>query len=715
MKTGRWPQGTRAFLILSAIFLVLLPISPFQPLGWPLAALSANLASKTYDGDAVIVRVDIGRTEFGEGRESAVPRALEVVSSAKPQAILIDHLPLSALTEEGAKSLKEVIETLPDKPVFSVAVTPARNSRLRDLFSPGQDQMIYRATLPNRLLMDDIRIANNALQSNFLGAPIYIPAQKNTGSGSLFGLAQFIAQDFRAIPANTPIDQRYDVNSVPSFSLGNLIANEGSLDNLTGKTVLLAATGDPRRDTLSTARGPATSAATTLLAAQTLIDGRPTNLGAWPAYLLAVIAALAWLCLPRPQGRLVALGSLGILLALPTLMPFWDLYIDPSHGIAFLAAFALVRVAGRYRSALDEAKRAAESKSWFLAQASHDLRQPIHAIGMLSERLRQTGLDSFQQDLVRKIGRSVDMSSRMFKSLLDIAALESGSINADPRPVSVNQILAEVEETQGLAAERSGFTLRMVPSELVIMADRALTVTLLQNLVSNSIKYATGKQAVVGARRRGQSVSLCVYDQGKGIPKEDLRHVSREYFRATRPMAIEGSGLGLAIVERICSLMSLSFRLDSRPGHGTSATIEGFPLLDGEVPASRKTAEVASPLLDGLRVLIIDDDPDTLHATQMIIQQWGCYTETSPQFTDSPEFDVILSDFDLGGGKRLSDFRPAIGRLRSKGINTIVLSGHPPEFVREAMGDDAYLVLSKPLRPVELRSALLSDRLAARR
>ena len=711
--------GARLALILIVIFGLLGPIAPFGPYDWVQQWVSARVNSKPYDGDAVIVSIDeqslrlIGEPSWSPG---ALAKLLTAISDADPKQIVIGRQHFGP-DNVGREDLREALAALPRKPVLLISAVP---QKLEFDIVQSVDQQMERSRFLIESLTPDVAPyvipANSVTRVTPVGAPLWIAGTAKTGDGYLPSVAQVMADQPGPVPWHYATDQSYDPDTIPIVNGARLLSGDVDLGLLADKRVFITRTGLSLRDNMSTARGLDTlRAVEPILGAKTLIDGPPTMLGWLPAFIAAVLAAVAWTYLRAPYGRLAGLAGLTAIVLSPIVLEDFLVFQETSTGVFLLLCLGAARLWSRYRRALDAAREAAESKSWFLAQASHDLRQPIHAIGMLAARLGQTDMNALQADLVSKISRSVDGAGRMFKSLLDIAALENGSLDPVIVPVSVNQILAEIEELSGLAAERAGVELRLRPSDLVLCTDRALVVTMLQNIVSNAIKYATGKKVLVGARRRGDVVSLCVYDRGQGISQDDLVRVSDRFFRASARSGVEGAGLGLAIVDRLCDLLDLRFTISSRKGRGTGAVISGFRRPDGVVAGQRTPAAPLLPLGD-VRILIVDDDVEALLATRDLAEHWGCKASVSETFperaADCAEIDVVISDFDFGGGHTLADRRTVVADLKARGIHIIVVSGRPTHLVRSAMSDEEMLVLNKPVRPAELRSALMANKVS---
>jgi signal transduction histidine kinase len=591
-----------------------------------------------------------------------------------------------------------------------VSMTPSR--RIASEVFEGEKRL--RRT--NTELWPYVILGHSLVQVHTVLGPLSVPQTMRTSDDLIPSFAQNLAGRMAPLYDTYQIDLSYDPATIPVISVADLLSGKVSKERLSGRTIFITSLADLSRDTVFTPLNRyAPYSTVTILGVETLRNGPPVMLGWWPAFLIAVAAGFAWLILPKPVGRLVAISALAVLIFAPALLERSLIYQYTSNGVFLLLAVALVRLSMSIRQTLKLARSAADTKSWFLAQASHDLRQPIHAIGMLTAQLEQTKLSEAQADILAKIDRSVDGASRLFKSLLDVATLESGTLKPQIQPVAVNDIFAAVEEGCGLAAQQAGVSIRFMPSEAVIMTDRSLTTTMLQNLVSNAIKYASEKRVLIGCRTDGDTLSLCVYDRGAGISKAELKNAKRAFFRSSSltNSSIEGAGLGLAIVNQLADLMALRFSLKSNLGHGTSARISGFRRAKGNATAISVQVNPATQPLTGLRVQIVDDDEDALRATSDLMVQWGCDVTTASIFPPTlAAIDILVSDFDFGNGKTLADERWKVDALTRQGVPTIVISGHHPDAVRSAMETSSLLVLSKPVRPAQLRSALLSARMS---
>jgi signal transduction histidine kinase/CheY-like chemotaxis protein len=370
-------------------------------------------------------------------------------------------------------------------------------------------------------------------------------------------------------------------------------------------------------------------------------------------------------------------------------------------------AFALI---SRLQRAHDDAQEESRRKSRFVAQVSHDVRQPIHAIGLLTARLGDSQLSADQAALVAKIDRSVLSAVQQLQTFLNITTIEAGLIQPKLEPVSLDRLLKD-QAAQHLALALSlGASVHAVSTTATVLTDRVFLTTILQNLISNSIKYAPTSNILLGCRRDGGKLAICVYDSGPGIDAEDLPLVTGRYFRrpdkGARPA--EGTGLGLSIVKQLADSLGLEVKIISRKHKGTAIWITGLEATGRQENALPERNANAFSQLHGLRISVVEDDPAALEATRDLLSRWGCevacYTLPTSEAADS---DIIVSDFDFGDGTTVIDFQ----QLWNESKPLIVVSGHAREQVSQALGDRIVTILEKPLRAGELRSALMAAKL----
>src|SRR5262245_52768492 len=216
-----------------------------------------------------------------------------------------------------------------------------------------------------------------------------------------------------------------------------------------------------------------------------------------------------------------------------------------------------------------------KQKVHLIASASHDLRQPLHALNLFVGRLRDEPDPAQRGRLVARIDASVAAMNELFGSLLDMTRLDAGIVEPNPTALPVQRLLDRIETTFAEEARRRGLRLGMVASGAWVASDPILLERILLNLVANAVRYTERGGVVVGCRRRGQTLRIDVCDTGPGIPEDQRRSIFGEFYQLARPDAgrREGLGLGLAIVDRLCRLLGHRVELDSKPGRGSRFSV----------------------------------------------------------------------------------------------------------------------------------------------
>ncbi len=377
----------------------------------------------------------------------------------------------------------------------------------------------------------------------------------------------------------------------------------------------------------------------------------------------------------------------------------------------------------------EEAKAMAEKantdKSKFLAAASHDLRQPLHAMGLFLEALSRTPMTEQQLGVLQHAHSAASAASEMLTTLLDFSRLEAGVVSSQPKPFFLQPMLAKLEQEFGLQADAQNLVYRTRETNLAALADPNLTDLILRNFISNAIRYTDKGGVLVSCRKRGNSTVVEVWDTGIGIPQDQQTEVFKEFHQLGNPERDrrKGLGLGLAIVERISAAMQAKVTLNSLPGRGSVFRL----WLDGHQD-SIVHDQPSLPLnndLHGMRVLVIDDEEPVRIGMQALLHSWGCVCHTADELStalkcvallpmnEQPE--VILADYRLRegatGGQAISALRAYLTlRGHETPLPAIIVTGDTaPERLREARSTDATL-LHKPVSASALQQALIQLR-----
>jgi signal transduction histidine kinase/CheY-like chemotaxis protein len=366
---------------------------------------------------------------------------------------------------------------------------------------------------------------------------------------------------------------------------------------------------------------------------------------------------------------------------------------------------------GRLYRQLEEANLA---KSRFLAAASHDLRQPLHALNLFVTQLRGEKDKAEKIRLIARIDAAVSAMNELFNELLDMSRLDAGVLVPSISEFPVDQLLKRIEMTFAAAARENDLRLHVVPSNAWIRSDLILLERILLNLVSNAIRYTEAGGIVVGCRRREGVLRIEVWDSGIGIPQDQQRNIFGEFYQL--PTAGRdsrgGLGLGLAIVDRLCRLLDHPIAVTSMPGVGSRFLIS-VPLT---APVTL-TANLPRPAADramGKSVIVIDDDALVLDGMCGVLKSWGCNVVTATSRDTAlaalsegeKRPDIIISDYRLRDGRTGIDAIECIRRAFGARIPAFLISGDTaPEVLREAKARGYYL-LHKPVLPIALRSGV---------
>lgn len=374
----------------------------------------------------------------------------------------------------------------------------------------------------------------------------------------------------------------------------------------------------------------------------------------------------------------------------------------------------------RHRTRLADEANAAKSR--FVAMASHDLRQPVHALALFVDALRNGRLDERAVRISAQIDAAVAALDRMFSSLLDISQLESGAILVEREAMHLPSLVDELVNEFAPQARDKGLALRVEGTDCWVGTDRALLERILRNLIANAVRYTEEGEVTVRIHRNGQTVRITVADTGPGIASEDQAFIFEEFRKldnADRDPR-KGLGLGLAIVKRAADLLETGIEVQSAPGVGTEfhlelpeiAAPEGAHAL-AAVPAS----EYAADELAGMRVLVVDDDPGIRRGMRTLLHDWGCevtcsagHDEAVRQVQEGYRPQVLIADLHLTGSRSGLDTVRALRARLGDRLPAVIVTGEAHPVVALAAGEAPVPVLQKPAPPPRIRSFLRSVR-----
>jgi signal transduction histidine kinase/CheY-like chemotaxis protein len=449
-----------------------------------------------------------------------------------------------------------------------------------------------------------------------------------------------------------------------------------------------------------------------------IVSGAVTAYG---AYLPALYASL--------------LPMVGIPLAWMVVQDDWQHYLIAVTILAWIVAH--VEQARRYSATIQEtvrlrfenedlvgglrrekaiAEEASAAKSRFLAAASHDLRQPVHALSLFVAALRPRVSEGEAVSLLDHVDSSVRAMSGLFNGLLDISRLDAGVVEVNRHSFAIQPILERICRDHAADAQAKGVRLSLKPCSVVVKSDPVLLERIVRNIVANAVAYTDRGRVVVGCRR-GATLSVQVWDTGRGIPPAEQEQVFKEFYQVGNPERdrTKGVGLGLAIVKRLTALLGHPLQMRSQPEKGTMFRLD-VPLSASADPdpARLELPAVPSVLGSGL-ILVVDDEVAIQAAMKSLLGDWGyqcivagSFDEMVQRIANCPDRpQLIISDYRLRGQ---DDGIDIIERLRSEynddEIPGMLITGDTaPDRLREAQ-ESGLLLLHKPVPNSRLRASI---------
>ncbi|HET8746247.1 MAG TPA: hybrid sensor histidine kinase/response regulator [Ramlibacter sp.] len=367
----------------------------------------------------------------------------------------------------------------------------------------------------------------------------------------------------------------------------------------------------------------------------------------------------------------------------------------------------------------DAALRADEEKSRFLAIASHDLRQPMHALGLFAGTLERRLQGSAEEPLLHNLVRAIDGLDRSFNVMLDISRLDAGTIEPNLQQFPLRDVFRRLHMHFAGQAEQAGLALRFAPGGKSVTSDPQLLERLLGNLVQNAIKYTERGGIAVIARTTRDYVNVEVWDTGVGIEASELPRIFHEFYQVGGGGRARerGFGMGLAIVKRLAQLLGLRLVVASRPGRGTvfrvGIPVGGLPELQ-DLTAAADTLPMPLPASQPRTVLIVEDEAAIREGLGLLLEEWGYQAVAARTAEDAERLarrldvppDLILSDLHLGNGPDGLAAIEAVRRGRGHEVAAMLITGDTSPAELRRANESGHPVLFKPVQARKLLNAL---------
>lgn len=370
----------------------------------------------------------------------------------------------------------------------------------------------------------------------------------------------------------------------------------------------------------------------------------------------------------------------------------------------------------KVRQRTQAAEAASLAKSRFLAAASHDLRQPMHALNLYLGALQRHDLPGGARALLENVRQCTQAMDGLFESLLDISKLDAGAVSPRIEPFAVGPLMQRIAIEFEPQAHEKGLRLRVRACRAWVRGDPALVERIVRNLVSNAVRYTRQGRVLIGCRRAANRLLIQVHDTGVGIPPDQQSLVFEEFYQVANPERdrTKGLGLGLSIVQRLAKLLDAPLTLRSRPGAGSMFALD-LPLADAPAPAGDGALPPgASEALHGKLVVVVDDEAVVLDATRALLEQWGCEVVAAESGALAIERlaavwrapDVLLCDYRLRAPENGLLVMESLREEFNRQIPAAIITGDvlPETGELQAGGDVA--VLHKPVADAVLRQTL---------
>ena len=442
------------------------------------------------------------------------------------------------------------------------------------------------------------------------------------------------------------------------------------------------------------------------------------TVAAFGSYLPAVYALFFPAMLPYAVYSVLSGGLMhGVLTVLNLLFILFVGILARRSNLSFVTALELrfrnLKLADDLRVQKESAEQANVAKSRFLASASHDLRQPVHALGLFLGALRTRAMDDEARRLVDQIDGTVKSLDDLFTALLDISKLDAGVVDVSKRAFPIGPLIERVHGDLAVEASEKGISLGFRPCRAWVYSDPFLLERVLRNLASNGVRY-TERGRVLIACRPGRNLRLQVWDTGVGIAPEQQALVFQEFYQVANPERdrSKGLGLGLAIVQRLSQLLGAPVTLRSVAGRGSVFTIE-LPPAETQAMVPVEPEALLSAQAQGL-ILFVDDEAQIREATDALLSTWGYRVVTAGSGAEmlsrmaalATRPSLIICDYRLRGSENGIDVINMLLAEFGREIPAMLLTGDTaPDRIARAKAS-GFLLLHKPVPNVRLRAAI---------
>ena len=378
-------------------------------------------------------------------------------------------------------------------------------------------------------------------------------------------------------------------------------------------------------------------------------------------------------------------------------------------------------------SAKETAEQANQSKTRFLAAASHDVLQPLNAALLSMSTLSAVQHSSQGRDLCRQVEHSLETMDELLRTLLYMSRLDTGDIKPHRQTVSLDAMFDSIAADFRPVADFKSLDLRVRHSGLHVWSDPTMLRRLLQNIVTNALRYTRYGGALLIAGRLGDRVHIRIADTGIGIPKDRFDEIFVEFQRFDAPAASDshssGLGLGLAIVDRMVKTLDHDLRVNSRVGHGSCFSLF-LDLCEPPAPLTRRPQRekqasseslVKTVTLTGARILVLENDLAALQALEALLKQWGCElrlasstTEALGALDNEPDWrpDLLIADQHLDNAERGSTAVRMIRQRLAKELPAVIVTANPSDRLWRLADQGRLEVMPKPVKPAQLRALL---------